>query len=822
MESRKSLAVPDHRENGFCRICIDQASDAERQVRSMQLDMENVQRQLHSATTDRDQAILENRRLQDDLAAVSCELRNMRQELEAAKAKSHDLKRQLQTYVAEVRRAEDMLSKKENERTEMLEHFRSLSLEATMLENNNHSLETEAAEARASLSSARDLIADLERQLADKDCLVRGYEAQITELTQNVATLEIKLQQKSGIENDSKHEVDTLRDLCMTLEHQKKCLADKLEEAIADKTKLEMQLTRYKSEQDIFQEQMHSDHKTMDRLEKLLEEARRETINAQQDSREMEKEVLALKQKICDLQNKLSKETSELRKYQREAAEYSKQISELRRQVTNERYERVRIQEEAHSQLNAPFPICRSSHVCHRPKSPSVQHNVANRASCHEMNLTSLPVDKKCCCKVVESTNMLKEKSSRKVKVEAPASCQNKSSIYLCSRKTKDDTVDCKAVDSKKIKDTQNDCRKTKSTMNVEACKCCVWMRNQNAITPQWVADIVNLMNKLMNEKKKQSTSCGHDSGDAIEIEKNNEENEAYDDKELIVHEKAYAGLQRNVKHSVIETGSANCTVSTQTQEHVITILDSTNPRLITILAKIQQYAKKIEEYFQMMQQTNCPTNQTNTNGRHTISGIDSVNDTVIRQTSDCTMPTECNEQMNINKRHTSITMVEPEIERVKEQSCDRTMTVEQKKKTESSMSTRKTSNTSLADTAAIGNAAYTSTPRRKVNSDWQVNIDISEALYSLQTDTDFDPMEHEFDEDVSELDSTEYLKLPRSLEVQENPDRGTGHNNFVNNVREQIDDVYITMEEIQKKINSLRKDVFSDLVNNHSDGRGI
>lgn len=66
-----------------------------------------------------------------------------------------------------------------------------------------------------------------------------------------------------------------------------------------------MQITRYKSEQDIFQEQMHTDHKTIDRLEKILEEARRETIDCRQDSRDMEKEVLSLKQKICDLQNKL-------------------------------------------------------------------------------------------------------------------------------------------------------------------------------------------------------------------------------------------------------------------------------------------------------------------------------------------------------------------------------------------------------------------------------------------------------------------------------------------------------------------------------------
>lgn len=61
----------------------------------------------------------------------------------------------------------------------MLNHFRSLSLEATVLENNNHSLESEAAEVRGALQTARHQILDLERQLADRDCLIKGYETQV-------------------------------------------------------------------------------------------------------------------------------------------------------------------------------------------------------------------------------------------------------------------------------------------------------------------------------------------------------------------------------------------------------------------------------------------------------------------------------------------------------------------------------------------------------------------------------------------------------------------------------------------------------------------
>jgi len=68
----------------------------------------------------------------------------------------------------------------ETERTEMLNHFRSLSLEATVLESNNHSLESEAAEVRGALQNAKHQILDLERQLADRDCLTKGYETQVS------------------------------------------------------------------------------------------------------------------------------------------------------------------------------------------------------------------------------------------------------------------------------------------------------------------------------------------------------------------------------------------------------------------------------------------------------------------------------------------------------------------------------------------------------------------------------------------------------------------------------------------------------------------
>ncbi|XP_071559651.1 uncharacterized protein [Temnothorax nylanderi] len=334
-------------------ICVDQSAEQERQLRSLQLEMETLQRQFEAASVDRENAIQENRKLQDDLAAATCEVRNMQRELETSRAECYDLKRQLQTYVSEVRRAEELLNRKENERTEMLNHFRSLSLEATVLENNNHSLESEAAEARGALQTARHQILDLERQLADRDCLIKGYETQISNLTQSVASMETQLRQQIEQRNRAEADLMAVRDLCVKLDQQKDTLVEQLGDKDTVKAHYEAQLSRLKAEQSIVQDQIARDRVTVERLETLLDQARQESINAQATNQELQNEISRLKQKVSELQSKLSSESAELRQYQNQAAEYSKQISELRRQVTNERFDRARKEEESRRSLNS-------------------------------------------------------------------------------------------------------------------------------------------------------------------------------------------------------------------------------------------------------------------------------------------------------------------------------------------------------------------------------------------------------------------------------------------------------------------------------------
>lgn len=335
------------------QICVDQSADKERQVRSMQIDMDNLQRQMTSSSMDRENAIQENMRLQDDLAAVTCELRTLQRELDASRAESFDLKKQLKTYVSEVRRIEEILTKKETERTEMLNHFRSLSLEATVLENSNHSLESEAAEARGALQSARDRLLDLDHQVSDKENLIKGCEAQIINLTQNVATLEAELRQQEDQRIRAESDLNAVRDLCVKLDQQKDNLLQQLGEKDSMNSQFESQLTRLRTENSVVQDQINRDNAAIDRLEDLLDESRQESMNTQTANQELQNEILRLKQKNSELHSKLSSNSSELKKYQNQAAEYSKQVSELRRQVTNERFDRARKEEETRRSLNS-------------------------------------------------------------------------------------------------------------------------------------------------------------------------------------------------------------------------------------------------------------------------------------------------------------------------------------------------------------------------------------------------------------------------------------------------------------------------------------
>lgn len=69
------------------------------------------------------------------------------------------------------------------ERAEILDQFKSLSEEANILENNNHTLENEASQTKVQLSVALDHASDLERKLENQESIIHSYEKQVSQNT---------------------------------------------------------------------------------------------------------------------------------------------------------------------------------------------------------------------------------------------------------------------------------------------------------------------------------------------------------------------------------------------------------------------------------------------------------------------------------------------------------------------------------------------------------------------------------------------------------------------------------------------------------------
>lgn len=117
-------------------------------LRNVTGETNTLRKQISSLKLENDSANVENGRLVSELTDASTELVITKRKLKESQKEVDGMKLQLQQYVAEVQRAEDLLSKKDNEREEMLEHYRSLSHDAIVLEGNNQSLEIEAAETK--------------------------------------------------------------------------------------------------------------------------------------------------------------------------------------------------------------------------------------------------------------------------------------------------------------------------------------------------------------------------------------------------------------------------------------------------------------------------------------------------------------------------------------------------------------------------------------------------------------------------------------------------------------------------------------------------
>ncbi|XP_030747273.1 centrosomal protein of 135 kDa-like isoform X2 [Sitophilus oryzae] len=285
---------------------VDESSSKEQIARSKQQEMQLLDQDLQKERRLKEAALLENKRLQNELSSVTADCRDARNELEICKRQIEDLKRQLQQYVAEVKRTEDLISQKEYERSELLDQFKSLSQEHDILENNNHTLETEATQSRIQLSVALDHTSELERRIQNQESVIKSYEKQITDLTSQVASLEIQLKQESMAQERYNSELRQMRDLCVKLDKDKDCLRQELTGKEDIRSQVGKASEMLRSEKESLEKALEKERASLEGVEQLLSEARKEIMDQRLLNQDLQAEVENLKERINELQDRLN------------------------------------------------------------------------------------------------------------------------------------------------------------------------------------------------------------------------------------------------------------------------------------------------------------------------------------------------------------------------------------------------------------------------------------------------------------------------------------------------------------------------------------
>lgn len=225
-----------------------------------------------------DNMVIENKQLQNSLADANGKLKITKIEYEKSRKEVDSLKQQLQHYVAEVRRIEELLSQKEAERSDMLEQFASLSVEANILENTNHSLENESASKSVQLQSYTNKIQSIEAILLDKDTIIDNQSSTIASLRCKITALEkeVKLinEEKSILEQN----VCYLKQMCNNLQRDHTNVSTGLKDSDSELKLYENRIKSLAKAKENLEGERDEVRDKLSTTEKLLSNARREVV----------------------------------------------------------------------------------------------------------------------------------------------------------------------------------------------------------------------------------------------------------------------------------------------------------------------------------------------------------------------------------------------------------------------------------------------------------------------------------------------------------------------------------------------------------------
>lgn len=257
-------------------------------------------------------AIIENKHLQNSLGDVNGTLKITKIEYDKSRKEVEGLKHQLQHYVAEIRRIEEMLSHKEAERSDMLEQFASLSVEANILENTNQSLESESASKSAQLQSYISKIEILESKLLEKEAIIENQSTRIATMTCKTAALENEIKLVNEEKTILEQNVLYLKKMCNNLNSENATMSAGMGDNETEMKLYENKIRNLIDAKSKLSEEYESLQEKLITTETLLSNARKEIVELKLALQDATSETKSLKERVNRLNRREESEVHEV------------------------------------------------------------------------------------------------------------------------------------------------------------------------------------------------------------------------------------------------------------------------------------------------------------------------------------------------------------------------------------------------------------------------------------------------------------------------------------------------------------------------------
>ncbi|XP_041674094.1 centrosomal protein of 135 kDa isoform X3 [Drosophila eugracilis] len=301
-----------------------------------------LRQQIVALKASRDEAIAENRRMMDKLSDAQVEARTLQNKLADSEKQVINMKQQLHKYVQEVKKAEDLLTQKEKERDEMLDHYQCLTQDQATLEGNNQSLECEAIEFRRQICELECEVRSLRDDLQCRQCALDDMEVQLTAARASMRCLERELESARDDIRVQKVDLEARKELCDKLDVEKGKLNAELNEVNEMRKKLEKQCEKLREE---LQQSLALNQVTTETTDLMLGRLHNDQQRQDDDDIRAKNEMDRLQRQLEQTLSLLQEERARCRHQENLANEYEQQARDLRRNLTEHRYNQARTRE---------------------------------------------------------------------------------------------------------------------------------------------------------------------------------------------------------------------------------------------------------------------------------------------------------------------------------------------------------------------------------------------------------------------------------------------------------------------------------------------